>query len=57
MTLYFGYAIAQILPSLSITVRRLRDAGKPWPWLFISLVPLIGGIWLIVLLVQPSLPG
>lgn len=51
------YAIAQIFPHLSLTIRRLRDAGKPWPWIFISFVPLIGGIWLIVLLVQPSIPG
>jgi len=51
------YAIAQIFPHLSLTIRRLRDAGKPWPWIFISFVPFIGGIWLIVLLVQPSIPG
>ena len=55
-TIYVIYAIAQIFPSLSLTVRRLRDAGKPWPWIFIQLVPFIGGIWLLVLLAQPSLP-
>jgi uncharacterized membrane protein YhaH (DUF805 family) len=38
-------------------VRRLRDAGKAWPWIFIALVPIIGAIWLIVLLVMPSVPG
>ncbi|MCP9849458.1 DUF805 domain-containing protein [Cyanobium sp. Morenito 9A2] len=51
------YVIAQIVPHLPLTIRRLRDSGKPWPWIFISLVPLIGGIWLIVLLVQASIPG
>lgn len=56
LKLYILYVIAQIFPSLSLTVRRLRDSGKPWPWIFISLVPFIGGIWLIVLLAQPSLP-
>jgi len=49
------YYIASIVPSLPLSVRRLRDAGKHWAWIFISLVPLIGGIWLIVLLVQPSI--
>jgi uncharacterized membrane protein YhaH (DUF805 family) len=48
------YAIASVVPTLSLTVRRLRDSGKPWPWIFIGLVPLIGGIWLIILLCQPS---
>ena len=55
--LFFLYCFAQIFPSLSITIRRLRDSGKSWPWIFISLVPLIGGIWLIVLLAQPSFHG
>ncbi len=54
MKLYGLYAVAQIFPILSLTVRRLRDAGKAWPWIFIGFVPLIGGIWLIVLLAQPS---
>lgn len=57
LKLFFLYSFAQIFPSLSITIRRLRDSGKSWPWIFISLVPLIGGIWLIVLLVQPSYQG
>ena len=50
----FIYAIAQVFPSLSITVRRLRDAGKEWTWIFINLIPLIGGIWFIYLLCQPN---
>jgi uncharacterized membrane protein YhaH (DUF805 family) len=48
------YAVAQILPNLAVTVRRLRDAGKAWPWIFIGLIPILGTIWLIVLLCQPS---
>ncbi len=51
------YTVAQIVPHLPVTVRRLRDAGKEWPWIFIGLVPVIGGIWLIVLLALPTLPG
>jgi uncharacterized membrane protein YhaH (DUF805 family) len=42
------------VPSLPVTVRRLRDAGKPWAWIFIGLIPLVGSIWLIWLLAQPS---
>ena len=49
------YMFAQIVPHLPLTIRRLRDAGKPWAWIFIGLMPIIGSIWLIVLLAQPSL--
>ena len=48
------YSIASVFPSLSIVVRRLRDIGKQWQWIFISLIPFIGGIWFIVLMCQPS---
>ena len=48
------YVLASAFPNLSIVVRRLRDIGKKWTWIFISLVPFIGGIWFIVLMCQPS---
>ena len=46
--------LALIIPSLSIAVRRLRDIGKRWPWLFINFIPLVGSIWFIVLLCTRS---
>ena len=54
--LFGTYFILGIVPSLSITIRRLRDSGKSWQWYFIQLIPLIGGIWMIILLSQPSMP-
>ena len=45
------YALAVLIPSIAVTVRRLHDTDKSGWWIFISLVPLIGGIWLLVLLV------
>lgn len=48
-----AWGIALIVPTLALTVRRLRDAGLHWAWLFISFVP-FGGIALIVMLCQPS---
>ena len=45
------WALANIVPGLSITIRRLHDTGKAWYWIFISLIPFVGGIILIVLLV------
>jgi uncharacterized membrane protein YhaH (DUF805 family) len=47
---YLVYVIAIILPSLAVAVRRLHDIGKSGVWLFISFVPIIGGVWLLVLL-------
>ena len=50
------YSLALIIPGLAIGVRRLRDAGKKWTWLFISFVPVVGVIILIVLFCKPSVP-
>lgn len=47
--LYAFYCLAIILPSLAVLVRRLHDTGRSGGWFFISLVPFIGGIWLLVL--------
>jgi uncharacterized membrane protein YhaH (DUF805 family) len=46
-----------ILPQIAAAVRRLHDTGKPGTWYLISLIPYIGGIWLMVLLAQKSEPG
>ncbi|MBM5827697.1 MAG: DUF805 domain-containing protein [Cyanobacteria bacterium M_surface_7_m2_040] len=51
------YAVASLVPGIPLVVRRLRDIGKPWPWIFIGLIPIVGAIWLIVLFCQPSLPA
>ena len=48
------YAFATILPSLAIQVRRLRDAGYNWPYIFVAFIPFVGGIILIVLLCKPT---
>jgi uncharacterized membrane protein YhaH (DUF805 family) len=47
--------LATLIPSLAVAVRRLRDAGYAWGYLFLALIPLVGGIILIVLLCKPSL--
>ncbi len=51
------YSLATLLPSLAICVRRLRDGGNGWGWIFISLVPLVGWIILIVKLCKASAPA
>ncbi len=46
------YGIAVFLPVVAVTVRRLHDVGKDWPWMFISLIPVAGPIWLLVILAR-----
>jgi uncharacterized membrane protein YhaH (DUF805 family) len=50
---FFAWGLGILLPSLAVSVRRLRDAGLHWGWLFLSLLP-FGGIAVIVLCCQPS---
>ena len=38
------YGIICIIPQLAIDIRRLRDFGKDWKWIFINLVPVFGWI-------------
>jgi uncharacterized membrane protein YhaH (DUF805 family) len=51
---YYLYMLAIFIPCLAVTVRRLHDTGKGGGWIFISAVPLIGGIWFLVLLCTDS---
>lgn len=48
------YALAILVPSISISVRRLHDAGFPGPLYLITFVPSVGQVALIVLLCLPS---
>lgn len=52
--IFFVYGVAAILPGIAITVRRLRDAGCNWLYIFIPLVPFVGIFILIFLLCQPT---
>ena len=42
-------SLALLLPSLGLTVRRLHDIDKDWYWIFIVFIPIVGGIWMLVL--------
>lgn len=49
--------VGLLLPSLAVTVRRLHDVGRGGGWMFLLLVPIVGWVWLFVLLVQPGEEG
>ena len=55
--IYCLYALVVFIPSLAVSVRRLHDVGKSGWFFFIVLIPLIGAIWLIVLMATDSNVG
>jgi uncharacterized membrane protein YhaH (DUF805 family) len=62
VSMYIGYlAIAYMLgilvPSIAVAIRRMHDIGKSGWWVLIALVPLIGGIWFLVLTVTAGQSG
>jgi uncharacterized membrane protein YhaH (DUF805 family) len=46
---FLAYVVATLLPGLAVAVRRLHDVGKSGWWMFLSLIPVVGVIWLLIL--------
>jgi inner membrane protein yhaI len=59
-TLYYVLSgivtVALLLPSICVAIRRLHDTGRGGGWCFIALIPLVGAIWLLVLMLLPGEP-
>lgn len=55
--IFFLYAVAVFLPGLAVNISRLHDIGKSGWWYLIYLIPIIGAIWLTVLMCLDSEPG
>lgn len=51
------YALAVLVPSIAVSVRRLHDTDRSGLWLLIAFIPCIGGLVLLVFMVQDSNPG
>jgi uncharacterized membrane protein YhaH (DUF805 family) len=49
--------LAILVPSIAVLVRRLHDVGKSGWFYFVAFIPLVGAIWLLVLLCTDSTPG
>ena len=45
-----SYYLAMMLPAMAVTVRRLHDLGKSGWMMFITLIPFVGSIWMLVLM-------
>lgn len=46
--LILGASIATAWISLAVQVKRWHDRDKSWFWIFIGLIPLIGGFWVLI---------
>ena len=51
------YALATLVPSLAVGVRRLHDTNRSGWWVLIGFIPVIGSIILIFFLAADSQPG
>ena len=57
ITIGVGYplvCLAMLIPNICVIVRRLHDTGHSGFWYFITLVPLIGGVWFLYLMIKDS---
>jgi len=55
--LYFMFFLGTIVPALAVWVRRLHDTNRSGWWLFITFVPVVGGIAMFVFLVLEGTSG
>ena len=51
------YTLAVLIPSSAVSVRRLHDTDRSGWWLLISLIPIIGGLVILVFVVLDSDPA
>ncbi|MFS9270132.1 DUF805 domain-containing protein [Streptococcus infantis] len=51
--IYLVFFLAILVPTLALSVRRLRDAGFHWAFIFLRFVPM-GGLALLILLAMPT---
>ncbi|EFX36238.1 DUF805 domain-containing protein [Streptococcus infantis] len=51
--IYAIFYLAILVPTLALSVRRLRDAGFLWAFIFLRFVPM-GGIALLILFAMPT---
>lgn len=52
--IFIGYNILLIIPRLAAKVRRLHDSGNSGWMILLPLIPLIGTIWMFILLITDS---
>jgi uncharacterized membrane protein YhaH (DUF805 family) len=51
------FILGTLIPSLAVTVRRLHDTDRSGWWILLNLVPLVGGVIVLVFTCLDSTPG
>ena len=51
------YTLAVFIPAISVLVRRLHDTDRSGWWFWIVFIPLIGWIWLVILMILEGTSG
>lgn len=51
------YALAVFIPGIAVTARRLQDTGKSGWMMLIVFIPIVGAIWLLILMCLDSNSG
>lgn len=54
--IYVIYVLAVFLPGLAVSIRRLHDIGKSGYMILLSFIPVVGTIWLLILMATESSP-
>ena len=53
---YVLVGLANLIPAISVSFRRLHDTNRSAWWMLLGLIPLIGGLVLLVFYVLPGTP-
>lgn len=55
--LFLLYGLFILIPSFSVSFRRLHDQNKSGAWILINLIPFVGTIWYLVLMLLSGTAG
>lgn len=55
--IYLLYVLAILIPGLAVAVRRLHDVGKSGWFILIAIIPIVGAIYLLVLMLTEGKQG
>lgn len=57
IVLFSLFCIVELLPSITLIIRRMHDIGRSGYFLFILFIPVIGFIWYIYLVTRRGVPN
>ncbi|WP_439183191.1 DUF805 domain-containing protein [Carboxylicivirga taeanensis] len=51
------FALSMVIPTLAVSVRRMHDIGKSGAMILVSFIPIIGGIWFLIMAATEGTAG